>query len=146
MCLGCLKNRASQRMTELVSWRLQRGLYSCTGCYVGAGPTPNVLDEMCREKQRERRRRLAAEANGETYIPGGGQDVEAGIVPSDAQSTTPLPKRGASAMAGGSDVAEGTAKKARLTKQEADKTLDQIRRPGSPKRRMQGLGQPPGKA
>ncbi|KAK3504349.1 hypothetical protein B0T13DRAFT_391924 [Neurospora crassa] len=146
MCLGCLKNRASKRMGALVLWRLQRGLYSCTGCYVGAGPTPNVLDEMCREKQRERRRRLAAEANGETYVPGGGQDVEAGILPSDVQSTSSLPKRGASAMAGGSDVAEGTAKKARLTKLEAGKTFDPIRRPGSPKRRMQGLGQPPAKA
>lgn len=134
-------------MEALVSWRLQRGLYSCTGCYVGAGPTPNVLDEMCRDKQRERRRRLAAEANGETYIPGGGQDTEAGIVASDAQSTASLPsKRGASAMAGGSDVAEGTAKKARITKEEVDKTVDQIRRPASPKRRMQGLGQPPARA
>ncbi|KAL0472840.1 hypothetical protein QR685DRAFT_436898 [Neurospora intermedia] len=146
-CLKCLKNRASQMMEALVSWRLQRGLYSCTGCYVGAGPTPNVLDEMCRDKQRERRRRLAAEANGETYIPGGGQDTEAGIVASDAQSTASLPsKRGASAMAGGSDVAEGTAKKARITKEEVDKTVDQIRRPASPKRRMQGLGQPPARA
>ncbi|KAK3495317.1 uncharacterized protein B0T23DRAFT_404047 [Neurospora hispaniola] len=145
-CFECLANRTSQEFKKLVLWRLQRGLYSCTGCYVGAGPIPNVLDERCREKQRERRRRVAAEANGEIYVPGGGQeDVEAGFgtAASEAQSTPSLPKRDASAMAGGSDVVEGTAKKARLTKKVADETSEPIQRPGSPKRKMKGWGQPP---
>ncbi|EAA28710.2 hypothetical protein NCU08264 [Neurospora crassa OR74A] len=145
-CFACLANKTSQEFKKLVSWRLQRGLYSCTGCYVGAGPVPNVLDEWCREKQRERRRRIAAEANGEIYVPGGGEeDVDAGpgTGASEAQSTASLHKRGASAMAGGSDSTEGTTKKARLTKQVANKTSEPIQRPGSPKRKMRGLGQPP---
>ncbi|KHE86526.1 hypothetical protein GE21DRAFT_5049 [Neurospora crassa] len=145
-CFECLANRTSQEFKKLVSWRLQRGLYSCTGCYVGAGPVPNVLDEWCREKQRERRRRIAAEANGEIYVPGGGQeDVGAGpgTGASEAQSTASLHKRGASAMAGGSDSTEDTNKKTRLTKQVANKTSEPIQRPGSPKRKMRGLGQPP---
>lgn len=79
-------------------------------------------------------------------MPGGGQeDVEAGsgTAASEAQSTASLPKRGAFDMAGGSDIAEGTAKKARLTGKVADKTSEPIQRPGSPKRKMKGWGQPP---
>ena len=81
----------SNMTKDNVLWRLKRGLevYTCTACYVGAGIVPNVLDQACRHKQRERRRRLAAEANGEVYVPS--------LIEADAPAT-PNNKRGADTM------------------------------------------------
>ena len=100
---SCLANTMSDRTKEIMSWHLHRGYYSCAGCYVDTGVIPNVLDQACRHKQRERRRRLAAEANGEVYVP-------------TAMEADPLAtannKRAAETMAG----ANGAGKRRRKTK------------------------------
>ncbi|KAK1773230.1 hypothetical protein QBC45DRAFT_462709 [Copromyces sp. CBS 386.78] len=136
-------------LKRVVSRRLKQGIYSCTGCYweCAEGLTiPNVLGEKCREKQRERRERLAAEGSGEAALGAGGQgEVGAGAEGSEAQSTASSNKRGASSMAGNGDVAAGVSKKARVTKKVAGKASEPIQRPANPLRKARGLWEPPAK-
>lgn len=53
----------SEDTEEKVLCRLKLGFYSCSGCYHCSGVVLNVLDKLCRGKQRERRAMLAARRN-----------------------------------------------------------------------------------
>ncbi|KAK3334598.1 hypothetical protein B0H65DRAFT_446871 [Neurospora tetraspora] len=93
-------------------------------CYIGGGPTPNVLDEKCVEKGRVQRARRAAAAaaeanggqsdaqqddmtNGEASLADEGhREAQVGAAGLDAPSTVSQNKRGASTMAGNEDVGD----------------------------------------
>ena len=123
----------SDTTKDNVLWRLKRGLevYTYTACYIGAGIIPNVLDQACRHKQRERKRRLAAEANGQVYVPTA-MEAEPPV------TFTTNNKRAADALAG----PNGASKKRRKAKT-AKKTAKLIERPGRPKPARSCAFEPP---